>query len=250
MAEFDAYQKDYQQTIDSAISYVGKPQEFFTVCKAEYLSELFAHHFGAEPQIDVIDIGCGTGAIHPFLLQRNPRIRLRGIDVAATSVDEARQAHPQVSYDIGEGIKLPYGSQFDAAYTICVLHHVPPLDWAAFMAEMRRVVRPGGLVTVIEHNPFNPLTQVLVNTCPFDKNAKLLRSGQVAALMRGAGLVDIQRRFIQFTPFAGAFFKKFDRTMKWLPLGAQYLTAARVPECGASLIGLRQTGGGDQRAAC
>lgn len=230
MPEFDAYQKDYKQTIDTAISWVGKPQEFFTACKAEYLSELFANHFGAKPQIDVIDIGCGNGAIHPFLLERSPRIRLRGIDVAASSVEEARQAYPRVTYDIGEGIKLPYGAaQFDAAYTICVMHHVPPSDWPDFMTEMRRVVRPGGLVAVIEHNPFNPLTQMLVNTCPIDQNAKLLRSGRVAALMRGAGLTDIKRHFIQFTPFAGDFFRKFDRSLKWLPLGAQYLTAARVP---------------------
>ena len=229
MPEFDAYSKHYEKTIDGAISYIGKSQQFFTVAKADYLSELFLSRFGSEREIEVLDIGCGNGSIHPFLLERCPLIRLRGVDVASTSVESARLTYPQVQYDVYDGAKLPYATgQFDAAYTICVMHHVPPSEWATFMSEMCRVVRPGGLVSVIEHNPFNPLTQLLVNTCPYDQNAKLLRSSQLTKFMRNAGLDEIQNRFIQFTPFEGNFFKRFDRFMGWLPLGAQYLTTARV----------------------
>jgi ubiquinone/menaquinone biosynthesis C-methylase UbiE len=230
MPEFDAYHRHYEQTIDRAISYIGKPQQFFTIVKADYLSELFLRRFGSEREIKVLDIGCGNARIHPFLLERCPHLRLRGIDVASTSVEAARQAHPQVQYDVYDGTKLPYNTgQFDAAYTICVMHHVSPSQWPAFIADMCRVVRPGGMVSVIEHNPFNPLTRLLVNTCPYDQNANLLRASQLSKFMRNAGLKEIERRFIQFTPFEGHFFKRFDRFMGWLPLGAQYLTTARVP---------------------
>ena len=51
---------------------------------------------------------------------------------------------------------------------------------AGFVADMVRVTRPGGLVCVIEHNPLNPLTRLAVNRCPFDADAVLLRSGQLA----------------------------------------------------------------------
>jgi ubiquinone/menaquinone biosynthesis C-methylase UbiE len=229
MPEFDAYQKNYVQTINSAISYIGKSQQFFTIAKADYLSELFLSGFGSEQEFNVLDVGCGDGSIHPFLLERCPHLRLRGIDVASTSIEAARHAYPQVQYDVYDGAKLPYATgQFDAAFTICVMHHVPPSKWTAFMAEMRRVVRLGGIVSVIEHNPFNPLTQLLVNTCPIDRNAKLLRSAQLSKFMRNAGLDEIESRYIQFTPFEGDFFKRFDRCMGWLPLGAQYLTTGRV----------------------
>jgi ubiquinone/menaquinone biosynthesis C-methylase UbiE len=240
MAEFDAYSESYEQTIDGAIGYLGKSQQFFTIAKADYLSELIADRFGAERKVEILDVGCGSGSIHPLLLERCPKLLLRGIDVASTSVEIARRAHPKVHYDVYDGAKLPYGTgHFDAAYTICVLHHVPPAERAVFMAEMRRVVRPGGMVGVIEHNPFNPLTQLLVNTCPFDRNAKLLRAAELKKLMRGAGLQEIKSRFIQFTPFAGSFFKRFDRWMGWLPFGAQYLTTARNPAASSPLLAAR-----------
>ena len=109
------------------------------------------------------------------------------------------------------------------------MHHVPPANWASFLTEMTRVVRPGGLVAIVEHNPINPLTQWIVRSCPFDENAVLLRSGRLARLFRGAGLIELDRRFIIFTPFSGGFFRQLDESLRWLPLGAQYCMAARVP---------------------
>jgi SAM-dependent methyltransferase len=230
MAEFDTYQKNYEESIDSKINYIGKPQQFFTICKAEYLSELFNRWFPPEQKIAALDVGCGNGSIHPFLLERCPRVQLHGVDVASVSIDDARRENPQVVYETYDGSTLPYNAgRFDVAFAICVMHHVPQSAWSSFLDEMRRVVRPKGLVCIIEHNPFNPLTQLLVNTCEFDKNAKLLRAGRLSGLMRRAGFADVKSRFIQFTPFEGGFFKRFDRNMGWLPLGAQYLVTAQVP---------------------
>jgi ubiquinone/menaquinone biosynthesis C-methylase UbiE len=229
MTEFDGYSQGYEQDINAAISHTGKPQEFFTRVKADYLSELFARNFGANSKDEILDVGCGNGSIHPMLLDRHPGLRLTGIDVASTFLETATRQHPQVRYDVYDGVKLPYPTaRFDAAYTICVMHHVAPTEWSSFLSEMSRVVRPGGLVSVIEHNPLNPLTRRLVNTCPFDKNAVLLRSSRLTKLMVDAGLREVACRFIQFTPFDGAFFKFFDRMMGWLPLGAQYLATGRV----------------------
>ena len=97
------------------------------------------------------------------------------------------------------------------------------------LAEMRRVVRKGGLVMVFEHNPFNPLTRHLVNNCPIDENAVLLKSKKLLGLMGETGLSSIRSRFIIFTPIDTAFFKRFDRLIGWLPLGAQYYTIGKVP---------------------
>jgi hypothetical protein len=68
-----------------------------------------------------------------------------------------------------------------------------------------------------------------VRSCPFDENAVLLRSGRLARLFRATGLVELERRFIIFTPFDSAFFRQLDAGLSWLPLGAQYCMAARVP---------------------
>src|SRR5438552_493234 len=100
MTEFDTYQKRYEQKINAAISHTGKPQEFFTRAKANCLSELFESHFGPDRDVEILDVGCGNGSIHPMLLDRCPRLRLSGIDVASTFIETARREYPQVRYDV------------------------------------------------------------------------------------------------------------------------------------------------------
>jgi SAM-dependent methyltransferase len=235
MTEFDQYREGYSQQIDSAISFSGQPQDFFTRAKARYLLDVFStlrslHKEGGSRPLDVLDIGCGQGLIHPHLRTAQSGIKLTGIDVAGEVIEEARASNPDVRYDIYEGNRLPYPDRtFDVAYAIAVMHHVPPGDWESFLVEASRVVRPGGLVIIIEHNPLNPLTQKIVRSCPFDQNAVLLRSGRLAELFRAAGMVDLERQFIIFTPFDTPFFHKLDASLGWLPLGAQYCMAAHVP---------------------
>jgi ubiquinone/menaquinone biosynthesis C-methylase UbiE len=230
MAEFDEFTKDYSDQINAAIAFSGQSHDFYTKVKAEYLTELLEGELPGSQTLRVLDVGCGHGIIHPFLTQPGSRMEITGIDVAATVIEEARLMHPGIDYDVYDGSRLPYeDASFDAAFTICVMHHVPPPEWPGFLAEMRRVVRPGGVVAVFEHNPYNPVTKRIVDTCPIDKNAVLLKSGELKELARQTGLKDVASRFILFTPFDKPIFKRFDRGMGWLPLGAQYFVAGSVP---------------------
>ena len=225
MAEFDEYNDSYHDQINRAIAYSGQDVDFFTRVKADYLAALLKQYLPDTKRPKVLDVGCGHGDIHSHLQER-AGIDLTGIDVAASVVAEARQMNPGVSYDDYDGERLPYADgAFDAAFTICVMHHVPPPQWQSFLNEMRRIVRPGGVVAVFEHNPLNPLTRRLVNNCPIDANAVLLRSPELTDLFNRAGFRNPDRRFIIFTPFAARFFRWFDRMMGWLPLGAQYYVA-------------------------
>src|SRR5690606_175155 len=100
---------------------------------------------------------------------------ITGCDVSEKSVERARRENGYARYDTSASDVLPYADgQFDIALTVCVMHHVPPTRWQAFLREMRRVVRPGGIAVVIEHNPFNPLTRLAVARCAFDADAVLL----------------------------------------------------------------------------
>ena len=236
--EFDQHKETYRSDIDKAIAFSGQSHDFFTRVKAEYIVELlqdFANKHGASspdtPTLDVLDIGCGHGHIHPYLVQSNVRMNLSAVDVAASVVEEARLTNPTVNYQSYEGERLPYDdASFDAAFTIAVMHHVPPAQWPAFLQEMRRVVRPGGLIAIFEHNPINPLTQWIVRTCPIDENAVLLWSGQLSRLVAQGGFVDVTSRYILFTPLDGPRYRAFDKAIGWLPLGAQYYVSARAPK--------------------
>jgi SAM-dependent methyltransferase len=204
--------------------------------KADYLLELLraartnrAADTDARSPLRVLDIGCGHGYIHGYLTGSDVHLKLSAIDIAATVVEEARRQNPSVGYAVYGGEKLPYADRsFDVAYTITVMHHVPPPQWPAFVLEMRRVVRPGGMIVVFEHNPINPLTQWIVRTCPIDENAVLLGSRHLARLIGAAGFVDIRRCYILFTPVDRSWARRFDKHLGWLPLGAQYFVAART----------------------
>ncbi|MGH7893378.1 MAG: methyltransferase domain-containing protein [Candidatus Binatia bacterium] len=105
-----------------------------------------------------LDIGCGRGWYIAALRGAGPR--MTGIDMSIRQLAAAAE-------HLGRGVPLVQGSvlalpfrndAFDFAYVINVLHHVaPPAAQRAALAEIARVVRPGGRVFVHEMNVRNPL---------------------------------------------------------------------------------------------
>lgn len=225
---FDDYGKSYSETVNEAISFSGFSIDFFTRVKASYLVDIATSHFGRTDSLKLLDIGCGVGNFHPLL---RPSVgALTGVDISPNSVEVAKVANPQVAYDVYDGARLPYADEtFDAAYTICVMHHVPPQHWPQFVSEMKRVVRRGGLAIVFEHNPRNPLTMRIVNRCPFDEDAVLLTPETTCELFRKEGFTGIQHRSILTIPAANKLLRRVDQIAGRLPLGAQYYMAATRP---------------------
>ena len=92
---------------------------------------------------------------------------------------------------------------------------------------MARVLRPGGLALILEHNPWNPLTRLAVARCPFDDDAILLGPSEATRHLSGAGLVREEKRYILFFPFDARIFRRVESGLGALPLGAQYYVASR-----------------------
>jgi ubiquinone/menaquinone biosynthesis C-methylase UbiE len=123
-----------------------------------------------------------------------------------------------------EGDKLPLeDNTMDIVFASCVMHHLQPKDLTKFTAEMTRVVRPGGLVAIIEHNPWNPLTRLAVSSCEFDRDAVLLTRKTASRLLKDAGLYIQDEAYILFFPLNYGFCRAVESRLRWLPLGAQYL---------------------------
>jgi len=223
---FDAYDKTYGDTVQSSVDFSGLSHGFFMAAKAAVIRDAVTAHFGARKP-DAIDVGCGVGTLHPYV--REQFARLCGTDLSATCIERARADNPGNEYRVCDGEELPYGAaSFDCVLAVCVMHHVPPGDRVAFLREMRRVARPSGLVGIIEHNPFNPLTRLAVARCEFDRDAVLLRAARLQSLMTDAGLRNVRTRHFIFLPSAVSFARRIERTLAWLPLGAQYMTVGAV----------------------
>jgi ubiquinone/menaquinone biosynthesis C-methylase UbiE len=149
--------------------------------------------------------------------------RLSGIDVSSASIAQAHADNRDVDYRAFDGSSFPFDdSGFDLVTAICVMHHVAPAEWAHFIGEMRRVVRPGGLVCVIEHNPLNPLTRLAVSRCEFDRDAVLLGAGKARKLMAAVGLREIGARYFLLLPWEVKSARRVEGALGNVPLGAQY----------------------------
>lgn len=226
---FDGYRSNYGEVVQDSIGFSGLKHDFFMAAKAHYLSRLVRERGlrGDGRTVAALDVGCGTGTLHPHL--DGLFDSLAGCDISAGSIASARELRPGLDYRSYEPPRLPHADgAFDLAFAVCVLHHVPPADWPGFVAEMRRVVRPGGIVAIVEHNPFNPLTRLAVYRCPFDEDATLLSARRTASLLGAAGMTDVRTDHILLLPSAAGMARRVERLFEKLPLGAQYASSARV----------------------
>lgn len=226
-AVFDEHSQVYEDTVTDSIAFSGLEHDFFLEAKAALLRTVFEEKWGPSAKPSLLDIGCGVGRLHCKLL---PLVsRLSGSDVSDASLKRAAQENPSIDYRLAHGASLPWDKgSFDATVAVCVLHHVEPNSWPAFIAEMHRVTRPGGLVMLIEHNPWNPLTRLAVFRCPFDADATLLTAVHAKRLLREVGCGHVESRHFLVFPISSGPTRAVEKLLSTVPLGAQYLAAGTV----------------------
>ncbi|MEE1941894.1 methyltransferase domain-containing protein [Streptomyces sp. TRM 70361] len=103
----------------------------------------------------VLEVGCGVGAQTVHLVGSSPGARITAVDVSAESLALAREKvavrHPgaEVDWCHADLFDLPFPeASFDHLFVCFVLEHLP--DPARALGILRRLLRPGGTVTVIE----------------------------------------------------------------------------------------------------
>jgi SAM-dependent methyltransferase len=102
----------------------------------------------------VLEAGCGTGAQTVTLARNSPGALLTSVDLSPSSLEEARArvaaaGLTNVQFRQADVYALPFADgQFDRVFVCFVLEHLARPD--AALAELRRVLRPGGSLTVIE----------------------------------------------------------------------------------------------------
>jgi ubiquinone/menaquinone biosynthesis C-methylase UbiE len=98
----------------------------------------------------VLDLGCGTGRLTGHL--RDLGLDVEGLDLSPGMLAMARRAHPDIVFTVGTATDLPYpdGSQ-GGVVAFHSLIHVPDEQLGRAVAEIARVLRPGGTCLVTFH---------------------------------------------------------------------------------------------------
>lgn len=145
--------------------------------------------------------------------------------MSGESIRLATESHgDEATFRAIEGTRLPHEDEsFDVVMAACVFHHIPPVERAHWISEIRRVLKPGGHVFVFEHNMLNPLTLKTVRDCSFDEDAILLPRSELMGLVRQAEFDDAGCRYIVFFPHLLGFLRPLEPAMGWIPFGAQYV---------------------------
>jgi SAM-dependent methyltransferase len=106
------------------------------------------------PGLDLLDVGCGPGTITLDLAARVAPGSVVGVDAAEEVVARAEAARAEagaanVRFEAGDAYELAFADEsFDVAHAHQVLHHL--IDPVRALREMRRVLRPGGLLATRE----------------------------------------------------------------------------------------------------
>ena len=98
---------------------------------------------------DVLELGSGSGAMAVELLDRYPDIRLTATDVdpamRAAATERLARYGGRAQVQEADATALPFeDASFDAVISFIMLHHV--IDWEQALAEIARVLRPGGVL--------------------------------------------------------------------------------------------------------
>ncbi len=223
MAYFDSVASRYDELMSENLKFSGLSPDYFDVMKVTLLKELISSRLSPGSSWRLLDFGCGIGKSHPLILNHFPNIQLIGCAVSQESLDLARVTTPSASYVLsGADGHIPLDNPVDVVMIANVFHHIPFEEHRAVLNSIRQVLKPGGLVFLVEHNPLNPLTQYMVKTCPFDEDARLLSSSYTQRLFHNSRFHCHKSGFIVFFPGFMKWAHRFERYLRWCPLGGQH----------------------------
>ena len=126
--------------------------------------------YGPEQVRDILDIGCSVGvstlALHRYYQQKQGYpVRTVGLDLSPymLAVAQTRDVNHEISQWLhakAEDTGLPDNS-FDLVTLQFVTHELPDYASKAIFAEAKRLLRPGGVIALVDNNPRSPVIQNL-----------------------------------------------------------------------------------------
>lgn len=221
-AEFDHLGARYQELLkDPLRDYFGSgaESEFFVTRKLDVLLAFAKSLRFDTSRATWLDVGCGQGQF--LRLGRQHFARILGCDVSIGMMQHCQDL--EVATQV-EADRLPFqDASADWITAVCTYHHVEPRSWASLTADITRVLRPGGVFMMVEHNPLNPAVRIIVRRTPVDAHAVLLTAGTARRLMVGAGLRVAGTNYFLYVPQRLYRWGRFlEKALVHVCMGGQY----------------------------
>ena len=216
--EFDEYARDYDEILRESVGFLGKNTDYYSQMKVNVLKRHVPERVNS-----ILEYGCGTGRSFKHLRERFPEARLFGCDVSEESLQVARKCNPTATcLNMDQVCRESDG--FDIVLLPNVLHHVPPGEREKVMTEVRGLVKTGGKLCIVEHNPLNILVRLIVKKCPLDRNAVLLSLRESKRLL--GGFTRVASGYFLFFPASLSCLARVEPLFSQVPLGGQFYIIA------------------------
>jgi SAM-dependent methyltransferase len=147
-SEYDA---EFMDTMASA--YLERTA--WTELRLEAVEALVEPHAGER----VLDLGCAAGAVSHFLSGLG--CETVGVDAEPLAVEKARGLFPDLQFQLANVVRLPFeDGSFDKAVAADLVEHLDDETFRAMLRETRRVLHPGGTLSIYTPNPRHPIERL------------------------------------------------------------------------------------------
>jgi len=221
--DFDDYSDNYKEILKNSLKIFRRNPEFFDLSKVNYIKEHIAHN---ESVLDILDFGCGIGKIATLLAKEFRRSTIYGYDIAKDCLLEAARKGRHLE-NIHFFDSIPEKSKFDLVVVANVFHHIIPEERVEMLNKIKNLLKTNGRIIIFEHNPYNPLTRYVVNSCPYDQDAILIARQEFIKLAFTCHMNLELSHYILVLPWQNEFVNRLNYLLRHIPLGVQYMLSLR-----------------------
>lgn len=222
---FDEHAETYEKVLDKDLEFFGEESSYF----AEYKINVVKNTIGLKDNLNILEYGCGIGMNIKFFSKHFPNSKISGCDISAKSLEVAEKRNDKSVnfFLINEENISKFFDTFDLIFVSCVFHHIQPPLRDESMKNIFNLLKKDGKFYFFEHNPYNPVTRHIVNTCVWDADAILLKPNESLGLINNAGFIIEYKKYTLFFPAFLKILRFLESFLFFIPLGGQYYIKAK-----------------------